>query len=97
MTGEIEHKELAYYVEAGLTPMQAIVLATRNGAEHLGIEKRKGLVKEGMEADLILLEKDPAEDISNIQFIEKVFQKGNLVFSQKAISSYALPDYTYPR
>ena len=96
MTGEIEHKELAYYVEAGLTPMQAIVLATRNGAEHLGIEKRKGLVKEGMEADLILLEKDPAEDISNIQFIEKVFQKGNLVFSQKAISSYALPDYTYP-
>lgn len=96
MTGEIEHKELAYYVEAGLTPMQAIVLATRNGAEHLGIEKRKGLVKEGMEADLILLEKDPAEDISNIQFIEKVFQKGNLVFSQKAISSYALPNYTYP-
>lgn len=49
-----------------------------------------------MEADLILLEKDPAEDISNIQFIEKVFQKGNLVFSQKAISSYALPNYTYP-
>ena len=59
--------------------MQAIVLATRNGAEHLGIEKRKGLVKEGMEADLILLEKDPAEDISNIQFIEK--------YSRRATSS----------
>lgn len=96
MSGEIEHRELEYYVEAGLTPMQAIVLATGNGAEHLGIADRKGLVREGMEADLILLEKDPAEDISNIQFIEKVFRKGSIVFSQKAISSYDLPDYTYP-
>ena len=96
MTGEIEHKELAYYVEAGLSPMQAIVLATKNGAEHLGIADRKGLVKEGMEADLILLEKDPAEDISNMQFIDKVFLKGRIVFSQKAISSYDIPDYSYP-
>ena len=96
MDGGIEHRELAYYVEAGLTPMQAIVLATKNSAEHLGIAGRKGLVKEGMEADLILLEKNPAEDISNIQFIDKVFLKGNIVFSQKAISSYDIPAYTYP-
>ena len=59
MTGAIEHRELAYYVEAGLSPMQAIVLATRNSAEHLGVADRKGLVREGMDADLILLEKDP--------------------------------------
>ena len=49
-----------------------------------------------MDADLILLEKDPGEDISNIQFIDKVFLKGRIVFSQKAISSYAIPDYAYP-
>ncbi len=96
MTGEVEHRELAYYVEAGLSPMEAIVLATKNGAEHLGIADRKGLVREGMDADLILLEKDPGADISNIRFIDKVFLKGKLVFSQKAISSYAIPDYTYP-
>ena len=96
MTGAIEHRELAYYVEAGLTPMQALVLATGNGAAHLGIADRKGLVKEGMEADLILLEKDPAEDISNISFIDKVFLRGGLVFSQRAISSYDIPDYAYP-
>ena len=65
MSGDVEHKELAYYVEAGLTPMQAIVLATKNGAEHLGIADRKGMVKTGMEADLILLDKNPAEDINN--------------------------------
>ena len=96
MDGEIEHKELMYYVEAGLTPMQAIMLATKNAAEHLDIADRKGAVREGMEADLILLEQNPAEDISNIQFIDKVFLKGNLVFSQKPISSYDLPDYSYP-
>ena len=96
MDGEIEQKELMYYVEAGLTPMQAIMLATKNAAEHLDIADRKGAVREGMEADLILLEQNPAEDISNIQFIDKVFLKGNLVFSQKPIASYDLPDYSYP-
>ena len=96
MTGEVEHRELAYYVEAGLSPMQAITLATKNGAEHLGLAHRKGLVKEGMEADLILLEQNPVEDISNTKLIDKVFLHGRIVFSQKAISSYDIPDYSYP-
>jgi hypothetical protein len=94
--GDVEHRELAYYVEAGLTPMEAIVLATKNAAEHLKIDDRKGCIKPGMEADFLLLDKDPAEDISNIQFINKVFIKGNLVYSQKAIQSYEIPDYEYP-
>lgn len=96
MTGEVEHRELAYYVEAGLTPMQAIVLSTKNGAEHLGIADRKGLVREDMEADLILLDKNPAENISNLQFIDSVFRKGKIVYSQKPIQSFDIPDYTYP-
>ena len=93
--GDIEHKELAYYVEAGLTPMQAIMLATKNGAEHLGVAERKGVVKPGMEADLILLEKNPAENISNMQFIDKVFLKGKIAYSQKPIKFYDVPGYTY--
>ncbi|MCH5192438.1 MAG: amidohydrolase family protein [Oscillospiraceae bacterium] len=96
MGGDVEHRELAYYVEAGLTPMEAIVLATKNGAEHLGISYRKGLVRSGMEADLILLDEDPAKNIANMQFIDKVFLKGKLVFSQNVIQSYDIPAYTYP-
>ena len=80
-TEESVQRELEYYVEAGLTPMQAIVLATKNGAEHLGIADRKGIVKTGMEADLILLDKNPAEDISNIRLINRVFAKGKTVYS----------------
>ncbi len=95
-TEESVQHELEYYVEAGLTPMQAIELATKNGAEHLGIADRKGLVKEGMEADLILLEKDPAKDISNIRFINKVFAKGKTVYSSNPIASYDIPEYSYP-
>lgn len=94
--GDVEHKELAYYVEAGLTPMQAIMLATKNGAEHLGVAERKGVVKPSMEADLILLEKNPAENISNMQFIDKVFLKGKIAYSQKPIKFYDIPGYTYP-
>ena len=96
MSGDVEHRELAYYVEAGLTPMEAIVLATKNSAEHLGIADRKGLVKCGMEADLILLDENPAENISNMQFIDKVFLKGKIVFSQNVIQSYDIPPYSYP-
>ena len=96
MSGEADHKELAYYVEAGLTPMEAITLATKNGAEYLGIANRKGLIKEGLQADLILLDQDPAENISNISFINKVFMNGRIVFSQAPIQSYDIPPYDYP-
>ena len=96
MNGEVEHKELAYYVEAGLTPMQAITLATKNSAEHLGIAHRKGLVKEGLEADLILLDENPAENIANISMIDSVFLKGEIVYSQTIIQSYDIPEYKFP-
>ncbi len=96
MGGDAAHRELSYYVEAGLTPMQSIVLATKSGAEYLGIADRKGLVRCGMEADLILLDENPAEKIENIQFIDKVFLKGKIVFSQNVIQSYDIPSYSYP-
>lgn len=95
MSGDTEHRELQYYVEAGLTPMQTIVTATKSGAEYLGISDRKGTVEEGKEADLILLDKNPAEDISYIQFIDKVFLKGKIVYSAAAIQSYDIPDFRF--
>lgn len=95
MSGDTEHRELQYYVEAGLTPMQVIVTATKGGAEYLGILDRKGTVEEGKEADLILLDKNPAEDITNLQFIDKVFLKGKLVHSAAAIQSYDIPAFRF--
>ncbi len=96
MPGDVQHKELQYYVEAGISPMQAIVLATKNAAEHLGISERKGTVAVGKEADLILLGSDPTQNIHNTRDIKTVFLKGKPVYSEKPIQTFELPDYSYP-
>ncbi len=59
--------ELAYLVEAGMTPMQAIVAATRMGAECMGLGDRVGVLREGMLADLLVVDGDPLEDVSILQ------------------------------
>jgi imidazolonepropionase-like amidohydrolase len=66
-------------VELGMSEMQAIVAATRNGAVAAGMADRIGTVEAGKLADLILLGADPTEDISNIRRLEQVISHGRLV------------------
>jgi len=68
--------ELKILVECGMTPMQAIVAATRNGAEAIGVEDKLGTVEPGKIADLLILSADPLEDIENIRQIEWILQEG---------------------
>ena len=71
------HHELEIYVEAGLTSMQAIVAATRTGAELLsGGEADYGTLRPGKAADLILLDADPLADVTNTRAIDRVMQGG---------------------
>jgi imidazolonepropionase-like amidohydrolase len=67
------HDELETFVKAGLTPFAALQTATINPAVYLGIYKRNGSVEQGKEADLILLDKNPLEDIRNTRTIVGVF------------------------
>ncbi len=76
--GYAEHRELLLGVGAGLTPGQAIALATGNAAAALGLEDR-GLVAPGRRADLIVLAGDPAQDIAAVASIEQVWQAGREV------------------
>lgn len=55
--------ELAYMVEAGMTPMQAIVAATRRGAECMGLGGEVGVVRAGLLADLLVVDGDPLQDV----------------------------------
>jgi imidazolonepropionase-like amidohydrolase len=78
--GYFEHLELETMVHAGLTPMQVIVAATKSGAEFLQA-KDLGTLEPSKWADLIVLTKNPVQDIRNTRTIETVYIAGNPVFS----------------
>ena len=73
--GVAEHRELALSVEAGLTPMQAISLATSNAAALLKLDDR-GVLAAGKLANLVVLDGDPTADISNTRKIHAVWHRG---------------------
>lgn len=70
------HDDLAYMVQAGMTPMQALQAATSKPAEFLQRDMHQGSIARGQRADLILLSGDPLADIHNTQKIQAVFLKG---------------------
>lgn len=77
--GYFEHLELEEMVEAGLTPMQVIVAATKSGADFLRA-KDLGTLQAGKWADLIVLAKNPVDDIKNTHTIQAVYIAGNPVY-----------------
>ena len=64
---------------AGLTPMQAIVAATRNAARAVGQGDALGTIAPGKLADLIVLADDPLRDISNVRKVTHVMRDGELM------------------
>lgn len=70
------HDELKLLVSAGFTPMEALQAATLNSARYLGKEKDLGTIEAGKFADLVLLDANPLEDISNTQKIRAVIVNG---------------------
>jgi imidazolonepropionase-like amidohydrolase len=76
--GYFEHWEMELMVEAGLSPMQVITAATRNSAEFLQA-KDLGTLQATRWADLIVLDKNPLEDIKNTRTIKSVYIAGNKV------------------
>jgi imidazolonepropionase-like amidohydrolase len=70
------HRELATYVASGLTPYQALATGTRNVAVHTGTLDRTGTIESGKRADLVLLQGNPLQDISNTTRIAGVMING---------------------
>jgi len=75
--GDSLHRELAEFVQAGFTPMEAIQAATRGAAQFLSHEKELGTVEPGKSADLVLLDANPLENIANTRKILAVIRNGN--------------------
>jgi imidazolonepropionase-like amidohydrolase len=76
--GYFAHWELALMVQAGLTPLQALTAATGSNAEFIGAHDL-GTIAPGKQADLLVLDKSPLEDIMNTRSIHQVFIAGHSV------------------
>jgi imidazolonepropionase-like amidohydrolase len=59
--------------------LEVIKIATRNGAQALGIEEDVGTIKSGKQADMIVLSDNPVEEINNTKKIEAVINNGQLI------------------
>ena len=73
------HWELELLAVGGATPMNLLQAATVNGAEKLGLESRIGSLVEGKDADFIVLNANPLDDIRNARNIERVVRRGRVV------------------
>jgi imidazolonepropionase-like amidohydrolase len=73
------HVEMEALVDAGVTPMQAILASTRWPAELLHKEKDLGTVESGKYADILILDKNPLVDIRNTRAVSMVILDGKLV------------------
>ena len=74
--GYSNQRAIELLVEAGFTPVEAIQIATQNGARYLGLSDRLGTIEPGKQADLVIIRGNPAETIAEIRHVELVFKQG---------------------
>jgi enamidase len=76
VAGYSNQRALELLVQAGFTPLEAIKVATLNGAKYLGREARIGSIAAGKQADLIVVRGDPSARIEDVRNVELVFKQG---------------------
>ena len=87
LAGFGDQRELELLVEAGFTPLEAIHIATANGAQYLGEADRIGTIAAGKQADLLVIKGDPSRKIDDVENVEIVFKDGIGYDSAKLIES----------
>ena len=82
-----DQREVELLVEAGFSPLEAIHIATANGAEFLGEQNQIGTIAPGKAADIVVINGDPSANIKDIENVEIVFKDGVGYDSAKLIES----------
>jgi imidazolonepropionase-like amidohydrolase len=82
-----DQREVELLVEAGFSPLEAIHIATANGAQFMGELDRVGTIAPGKQADLVVIQGDPSKQIEDIERVETVFKDGVGYDSAKLIES----------
>jgi imidazolonepropionase-like amidohydrolase len=76
LAGFADQRNIELLVEGGFTPVEAIRIATFNGAKYLGETDRIGSIAAGKQADLVVIDGNPAARIADIRKVTLVFKDG---------------------
>jgi imidazolonepropionase-like amidohydrolase len=77
--GHSLHRELELYVQAGMTPAEAIATATSGAARALGLERESGMLRPGMRGDVLVVDGDPLADIRALRRVRLVIANGRVL------------------
>jgi hypothetical protein len=87
LPGFSDQREIELLVEAGFTPVEAIKIATLNGATYMRRQDQIGSIAPGKNADIVVIKGNPAGKIDDIEKVEIVFKDGVGYDSQKLFAS----------
>ncbi|HEY5798657.1 MAG TPA: amidohydrolase family protein [Burkholderiaceae bacterium] len=88
------HAELELYVKAGLTPAQALQVATWNGARYSGVLHERGSIAPGKLADLVLVDGDPTVTIGDLRRAALVLTRGRMIVPAKVHQALGIKPFT---
>lgn len=93
LAGFTLHSELALYVQAGLTPAQALQIATKNGALYSRAPDR-GQIAPGKRADVVLIDGDPTRNIQDLHKTALVITRGQMLSPSRIYESLGIKPFT---
>ena len=89
-------RELELYVKAGMTPAQALQVATWTGAKYARVLEDRGSIAVGKRADLVLVDGDPTTDIADIRKIALVIKNGTAYYPSDVYESLGIKPFAAP-
>jgi len=89
-------RELELYVQAGLTPSQALQVATWNGARYARVLDDRGSIEVGKRADLVLFDGDPTTDIADVRKVALVLKDGNAYYPSEMDAALGIKPFAEP-
>ncbi len=93
LPGFLYHRELELYERSGIPAAEVLKLATIKSAEISGVSKTFGSIEVGKQADLILIDGNPLDDISNIRKVEWTMKGGNLFYAKELYASMGIKHF----
>ena len=93
LPGFLYHRELELYEQSGIPAMEVLKLATIKSAEITGVSNLYGSIEVGKKADLILIDGNPLENMSDIRNVEWTMKEGNLYYASELYDSMGIKHF----